>query len=118
MSAITLTFAWPADTSANARLHWANRARMVKANRAEGFYVARQFTAEGLPPGKYTATFTFYPPTRRRYDDDNLMARVKGHRDGFCQALGIDDNCLHAVLAFGAVEKPGRVVVTIEAMTA
>ncbi len=109
---IVLTFAWPADTSLNARLHWAKRAKMVKANVAEGYYAAKA-ASNTLPPGQYRATFTFHPPTRRHYDDDNLLARVKGHRDGFCKALGLDDHCIHAVIEIGEVSKPGRVVVTV-----
>ena len=34
----------------------------------------------------------FYPPDRRSYDRDNLLARIKSGLDGMCDALGIDDS--------------------------
>lgn len=38
---------------------------------------------------------TFYPPDRRKRDDDNMIASFKAGRDGIAQALGIDDNLFH-----------------------
>lgn len=35
---------------------------------------------------------TFTPPTRRRFDLDNLLARMKAGLDGLADVLGVDDS--------------------------
>lgn len=41
--------------------------------------------------GRVHLWIDFYPPTRRMPDDDNMLARFKGYRDGIAAALGVDD---------------------------
>lgn len=44
-----------------------------------------------LPEGRLHLWIDFYPPDRRRRDDDGLLASCKAYRDGIADALGIDD---------------------------
>lgn len=37
-------------------------------------------------------SLTFYPPTRRSYDLDNLLARCKAGLDGLADVVGVDDS--------------------------
>lgn len=88
-----ITLPWPPkELSPNARLHWAVLAKAKKAYRhacsvqamAQG---ARQLDASGLD-----VAFTFYPPTKRRIDIDNCIARMKSGIDGVADVLGVDDS--------------------------
>ena len=80
----------------NARVHWAQRARATKAAR----FCAWALTGEAVqkaglrtvPEGKLHLMLDFYPPDRRRRDDDGLLAAFKAARDGIADALGIDDS--------------------------
>ena len=80
-------------------------------------------TLAAFPPGCYIRCgadlklrlgFTFYPPTAARHDDDNLIASVKGYRDGIADALRMDDNLFSMMPAhIGEPVKGGRIVVTL-----
>lgn len=110
---IVLTFAWPADTSLNARLHWAKRAQAAEACHVEGMAAARE-ARDAMPGGEYQVVYTFHPPNKTRRDLDNFIARMKKHQDGIFSAWGLDDCCIRRVVGeWGEVSKPGRVVVTV-----
>jgi len=51
----------------------------------------RGWPFEGLD-GDCDVVLTFSPPDKRRYDDDNLIARCKAYLDGIADALGVDDS--------------------------
>lgn len=44
------------------------------------------------PEGRLHLWIDFYPPDKRRRDDDGLLASFKPHRDGIADALHIDDS--------------------------
>ena len=69
----------------NARLHWAKRARIVKAERKAGFLLAPR-SGWMLP---CVITLTRIGP--RRLDSDNLAAIFKALRDGIADRLEVDD---------------------------
>jgi len=77
----------------NARVHWSRKARAAKKARQEAFVLARAagWGALQLPAGRLHLWLDFFPPTRQRRDDDNLLAAFKAARDGLADALGIDD---------------------------
>ena len=41
---------------------------------------------------KLHLSLTFYAPTRRAYDLDNALARMKAGLDGLADVLGVDDS--------------------------
>lgn len=89
-----LELPWPdAALSPNTRGHWSARSRAAKAAREYGHLAAIEagWHAAPLPEGRLHLWITFNPPTRRRPDDDNMLARFKPWRDGLADALGIDD---------------------------
>ena len=103
----------PKELSPNARVHWTKKAKAAKAYRLECFILAK---AAGItaPEGKILWTVEFFPPSRRAYDDDNLLARIKALRDGVADALCVDDR--RFVTQFSVSEtviKGGLVRVTI-----
>lgn len=87
-----LTLPWPPRVlSPNARVHWAVRSKAAKLYRQACFVLARKAGWTQAPEGRLHLWIDFYPPTRRSYDDDNLMASFKNARDGIADALRVDD---------------------------
>ena len=50
----------------------------------------------------------FYPPTRRRIDPDNCLARMKAGIDGLVDVLGVDDSRWR--IAFSVSDQTGGYV--------
>lgn len=112
-----LTLPWPSrDLHPNARVHWARKAKAVKAARYQAGLaaIAAGFRVHPLPHGRIHLYLDFYPPNRRRHDDDGLLSSMKAARDGIADALGIDDNRFvsHPYVR-DEVRKGGQVVVRI-----
>jgi len=95
---------WPNRAmSSNARGHWAKKANAahryrydckmttLDAVRAAGWDVQaiRDAVAGGA---ELHVPIDFYPPDRRRRDDNNLPGLFKSGLDGVADALGIDDH--------------------------
>ena len=90
---LEFTLPWPpSKLSPNARQHWAIKANAVKKYRRECF-IETKFQVPNVvkPQGQLTLEVEFYPPQRRAYDRDNLLARMKSGIDGMADALGIND---------------------------
>lgn len=81
----------PKELSPNARLHWRKLAKAKKAYRAECGYLAVAQGVGRMEAGKLHLSLTFYAPTRRAYDLDNALARMKSGLDGLADVLGVDD---------------------------
>lgn len=90
-----ITLPWPSrDLHPNARVHWARRAKATRAAREAGFYaaIAAGWRTVAWPKtGRLHLWIDFYPPDKRRRDDDGLLTCAKPARDGIADALGIDD---------------------------
>ena len=92
MKTLQLTLPWPpADLSPNSRGHWSKLARAKKAYRTACAITARQQGAGRSEAKKLHVSLVFVPPTRRAYDLDNLLARMKSGLDGLADVLGVDD---------------------------
>ena len=94
MNAMEIVLPWPPrELHPNARVHWSKRAKMTKIERLGARFSAVQAGWPGLnlPDGRLHLWIDFYPPDRRRRDDDGLVASFKAARDGLADALGIDD---------------------------
>nr|DAT53543.1 MAG TPA: crossover junction endodeoxyribonuclease [Bacteriophage sp.] len=79
-------------------------AREFKKYKQQAYFLTKQAlegkgTLDFTNCEKLSLSLTFYPPDRRKRDDDNMIASFKAGRDGIAQALGIDDNLFH-------IEKP------------
>ncbi len=83
----------PSGLSPNARLHWAKKAKAAKAYRTECHLITLESGLRGVDwSGDIHVWIDFFPPDRRRRDDDNMIAAFKAGRDGIADALGVDDN--------------------------
>ena len=112
-----LSLPWPDRTlHPNARAHWRVVAKAKKAARAQAHTLALAAGAKtaALPEGRLHLFLDFYPPDRRRRDDDGLLASMKAARDGIADALGIDDSrFVSHPMVREEVRKGGEVVITI-----
>lgn len=90
---MTFTLPWPPTSlSPNARTHWAALAKTKKAYRAACSMTARSQGGKKIEAEALHLTLTFYAPTRRAFDLDNALARIKSGLDGLADVLGVDDS--------------------------
>jgi len=94
----TLCLPWPDKRlSPNARVHWrtkaaaTRRARRITRKLALGKGWGKQWARLLRESLRLALLIEFYPPDRRRRDDDNLVAAFKAYRDELATVLGIDD---------------------------
>lgn len=89
---LEVTLPWPPSSlSPNARMHWAQLAKAKKAYREACAWQAKAQGAKPMEADKLHLTLTFVPPSRRAYDLDNALARMKSGLDGLADVLGVDD---------------------------
>ena len=90
---MNLILPWPpVGLSPNSRLHWAKLAKLKKQYRAACAWTAKSQGAQALPPdARLHLALTFTPPTRRAFDLDNALARMKSGLDGLADVLSVDD---------------------------
>lgn len=83
----------PAGLNPNKRLHWAAKAKAVKAYRDACRTLTWQACVKGAPQfgQSIKVTITFIVPDRRWRDDDNIIGSFKAGRDGLADALGVND---------------------------
>lgn len=105
---------WPdKDLSQNARVHWSRRAKAVKAARTAASWLVRAGIPR-RPDWKAVAlSVVFHPPSRRRFDLDGLIGRMKALQDGIADAIGIDDRHFIPTYAMGEPVKGGLVRVSL-----
>lgn len=101
----------PKELTPNARRrnHWRVTQRHAKAYRAQCAWLTRICDCRR---GTITA-ITFYPPDRRKRDDDGMIGAFKAGRDGVADALGCDDHAFRPTYRFGEPVKGGRIDVEI-----
>lgn len=89
-----MTFEIPIKTccSLNSRMHYMQRARMVKAERDAARLMAKAELGSNGHKGRIPSSVKL---TRKfcgvALDDDNVCGYLKGCRDGIADAIGIDD---------------------------
>lgn len=122
---IIIELPWPdKDLNPNTHKHWRVKYEATKIAKMQGIYLARHAIQNMYKPIRdffiencNKATYTFYPPDKRRRDMDNCVAMMKAYQDGVCHALGFDDSRLMlGEPEWGEVVKGGKVVLQLEAM--
>lgn len=89
MKPITFTLGIKAQNSQNARLHWAQKARVSKSEKQRASLGL--LTAEGFRDLRPLLRVTLVRVGPRQLDTDNLSGALKGVRDGVAARLRIDD---------------------------
>jgi len=84
--------------SPNSRLHWAQRHRASKKAKGDACVLTMKALQEDrsswediLQRERIDIRLEFYPKAAYRYDQDNLIARMKAALDGVSATLGVDD---------------------------
>lgn len=98
---IEVQLPWPSSVlSPNSRVHWSLLSRHRHNYRKTCAILTRQQIRTAICPEKgWHAILVFCRPTRRSYDRDNLLARMKAGLDGVCDALGFDDSQIAVITA-------------------
>lgn len=113
---------WPSkDLSPNARMHWAPKSAAKKKAREDAAVATYAAMMHGARETRQAyagdhilpVRITFYPPDKRRRDDDNMVGSFKAARDGIADALAVDDRRFRPVYVFEDSEAPGRVEVVL-----
>jgi crossover junction endodeoxyribonuclease RusA len=110
--ATLLELPWPPkELSPNARrrTHWRKAGPIAKRYRADCYYLAKAARVRGST----ITSVTFFPPDRRKRDDDGMIGAFKAGRDGVADALGCDDHGFRPSYHFGDPVKGGRVTIEI-----
>lgn len=90
---LTIILPWPPTAlSPNARGHWSKLAKAKKAYREACAWTAKLHGASPIKADKLHLTLEFVPPSRRIYDLDGLLSRMKAGLDGLADVLGVDDS--------------------------
>jgi crossover junction endodeoxyribonuclease RusA len=108
-----VTFPWPpAELKPNVKSHWAKKAKSVASYKETCFYLTKEAKIAQTP---YTSMeLVFYPPNKRKFDLDNMLATMKSGIDGMCTALKIDDNCFKKISIEMAEDIGGFVKIHLE----
>ena len=80
----------PKELNPNKKLHWAQKAKIVKSYKAACFALTRESGIK-VGTGRVKMSIEFIKPDNRKRDDDNIIASFKAGRDGVAWALGVDD---------------------------
>lgn len=93
MAGITFELEYPnPKLSPNARTHYRPKAVATAAARALARISAINAGASKIEKDRIQVRVDFYPSTRRRRDEDNVIGAFKAYRDGIADALGVDDS--------------------------
>jgi crossover junction endodeoxyribonuclease RusA len=118
---IRIRLPWPSrHLSPNARLHWAQRHKAVRAARAEAFALAKQALTDHQwqRPRDLSRPIAFtvslLPPANgRRRDFDNAIASLKPLLDGLADAMAVNDHLFRPVFRMADAKGRGAVVVDL-----
>lgn len=110
-----LTLPWPLpELSPNARAHHMAKARAAKAYK-DACWILTKERCWAPDLDKYIhLKITFYPPSRRRMDLDNMLASIKHGLDGVAHAWGIDDSQFRPITVDVADKIGGYITVEVE----
>jgi crossover junction endodeoxyribonuclease RusA len=115
---VRIALPWPNKLlSPNSRAHHFARSRAAKKARSDAFWLAWE-AIECKRPGwaRAALAWEFCPPSKRRYDTDNLVAQHKAAQDGIADAIGVDDSLFQTTYRMGEPVKGGAVLVTVRAV--
>lgn len=112
---ITVEIPMALPSVANQRLHWAKKARQVKAQRNATALILKTQGVDARIGSHYGDELVIVRLTRiapRRLDDDNLAAAFKAVRDQVAECLGVDDGSPR--IRFEYAQRPGKAAVRID----
>ena len=110
-----LTLPWPLkELSPNARVHYMAKAKAAQTYKEACWIQAKLACWAPDLDGSIHLKVTFYPPSRRRMDLDNMLASIKHGLDGVAEAWGIDDTQFRPITVDVANEIGGMVKIEVD----
>lgn len=107
----------PRELSPNCSLTWQQKMAHKKRYRDVCCAITKDSPNICVPiEGNLHIKMTFYPPNKRPFDLDNMLARMKSGLDGFADALDINDVRFRPITIDMGVAEPksgGRVLLEI-----
>ena len=101
-------------SEANARVHWAKRARRARIQRQAARTIVRAALTSMERPAESKCTIELCRIGPRQLDSDNLAGSLKAVRDGVADALGLDDGDPRLVWLYDQRRgKPGEYAVLV-----
>lgn len=117
---IQITLPWPPaallPNNRNGR-HWSSTQGPKEAYKDTVYKLCRQslgYVYPDLPEGPVRLLIQFYPPDRRKRDDDGMIGAFKHGRDMVALALGVDDVRFRPTYEICEPVKGGDVILTIQ----
>jgi crossover junction endodeoxyribonuclease RusA len=114
---ISITLDWPdSDLSPNKRISRHRKIEAIKKAKYMGYILTLEAKAgqNADLSGDLILAIRIYPPDKRRYDVDNVLASLKPAIDGVCRGLDIDDRQFTKIhIERREVRKPGSVEIVI-----
>jgi crossover junction endodeoxyribonuclease RusA len=114
---LVITLSWPASALWPNRSnghHWATRGGYAAAARQEAIVLTLQALKGSTLKPPLSVTYTFHPPTARRFDLEGAYSALKAAQDGIADALRIDDYAFAPVtLLRGGPAAGGSVIAEI-----
>lgn len=115
---VLLNLPWPPTaTSPNAsgQGKWRQKAKAARSYKEECGWICRERGVRPIGAAAVSVTLTFCPPSRRKFDLDNALARAKQGLDAVAEAIGVDDSRWQRLtLDRGEACKDGGIIVLIE----
>lgn len=99
----------PKELSPNARVHWAKKAKAAKAFKQHCMWVLWHGAELANWKGKKSFRVEFAPPSARRFDLDNAVARAKQLFDALAHVTGVDDSEFQFTISKAPPVKGGAV---------
>jgi len=115
---ISIVLPWPPrELHPNAREHWAVRSKHAKQCRtlAWGLTLAAGVRRHDPDiPANVQVTAIFFPPDKRRRDEDGMLANIKSYLDGIADVIGVDDSKWKITIRRETPVKGGSVTILLQ----
>ena len=115
MTGGTITLPWPSPRlSPNQKRHHMQVHSSRKRAKHDAYFATKSAKVSVPADGRIPYDLHFWPPGGGRYDEDNLIARMKAPLDGIAAALGVDDSRFKIrEVHIHRAQAPGRVEVRL-----
>lgn len=115
MTGGTITLPWVSNAlSPNEKQHPMQVHKARKRAKHDAFFATKSAKVSVPADGRIPYDLHFWPPGGGRYDEDNLIARMKAPLDGIAAALGVDDSRFKIrEVHLHRAQRPGRVEVRL-----
>lgn len=118
---LEVRLSWPPkELSPNSRTYWRRKAEVAKKYRTDACWLTRALAKCNVMPfveaDKLLVSMTFFPPSNRKRDLDNLIASMKSGLDGVADGLMVNDSKFNLSAELCEQCGPAAVLVTVDTL--